>query len=460
MTALTAADGDVEGHAFTAEALRLRLNLAPMSPTQVGVVVLTVLLSALDGYDVLSTSFVAPVLGRAWHIDKSALGAVLSAGLAGMALGSLGLAPLADLFGRRPAVLAGLALMALGSLLSAFCHGPGELSAARVVTGLGIGLVIALIASLASEFANDRHRPLCVAAMAVGYPAGGVAGGLASAALLGRAGWPAVFGVGALAAVVLMALLAAFLPESPVFLAHRRAPDALSRLNHVLLRLKQAPLTVLTHGPAARRASYGSLFAPGLVGITLLLTLVNLLVATASYYVLSWLPQLVAAAGFGASKASLVSATASLVGIVSGLVLGAAAAVFGARRLAALAMVGLGVAIAAFGFAPPQLIALLAAAATCGFFLFGCVGVFYATMAASFPPLARVTGVGFVMGVGRVSSAVGPYLAGRLFDAGLGRGRVSLIFAVCAAIAGALLLTVYPRRSAGAQLGAEDAARS
>lgn len=69
---------------------------------------------------------------------------------------------------------------------------------------------------------------------------------------------------------------------------------------------------------------------------------------------------------------------------------------------------------------------MIAAAGACGFFLFGCVGVFYATLAASFPPLTRVTGVGFVMGVGRVSSAVGPYLAGRLFDGGLGRDRVSV----------------------------------
>lgn len=254
-----------------------------------------------------------------------------------MALGSLALAPLADVFGRRPAILTGVALMGAGSLLSAFCHGAGQLSGARVVTGLGIGLVVALIATLASEFSNTRHRPLCVAAMAVGYPAGGVAGGVAAAALLGRAGWPAVFLAGAGAAAVLFALLAAVLPESAAHLVSSRSLDALPRLNRVLARFGQPQVDALGLRPRAKRAAYPSLFTPDLVRVTGLLTLVNLLLTTASYYVLSWLPQLVASAGFGASKASLVSATASLVGIGSGVLLGAAAAKFGARRLAALA---------------------------------------------------------------------------------------------------------------------------
>ena len=82
---------------------------------------------------------------------------------------------------------------------------------------------------------------------------------------------------------------------------------------------------------------------------------------------------------------------------------------------------------------------LLLAAAACGFFLFGSTGVFYATMAMAFTPSTRTSGAGFVMGVGRVSSAVGPYFAGWLFAAGLVRGQVSLIFAVLAVAAGVIL---------------------
>ena len=60
----------------------------------------TVLLAGLDGrYDVLGTAFVAPAVSHAWHLDKATVGALLSMSLLGMAIGSIGLSPLADVAG-------------------------------------------------------------------------------------------------------------------------------------------------------------------------------------------------------------------------------------------------------------------------------------------------------------------------------------------------------------------------
>ncbi len=430
----------------TAADIRRGLDAAAMSRTQILVIAITVMLSALDGFDVLSTSFVAPVLSRSWHLGSAALGLVLASGLVGMALGSLVLAPLADVFGRRPALIGGGVLTSLGSLMSALCRGPVPLSASRMLTGLGIGLAIALITALAAEFSNARRRALSMAAMAVGYPAGALAGGLVAAVLLKTAGWPPVFLVGAGLGAALLIFVAVALPESPAFLANSGAPGALVKLNRVLVSLDQPPVSALVRAPGFKRASYGSLFATDLLGPTLRLAVVSLLYAMGSYYVLSWLPQLVAKAGYGASSASLVSATASLVGIASGLLVGAAAVVVQPRRLACAAMIGLGLALFAFGYAPGTLPALIAAAAACGVFLFGGVGVFYVTLAGSFPALSRATGVGFVMGVGRVSSALGPYLAGQLFQAGWGRASVSAMFGVGVALGGVILITPSPAR--------------
>ena len=417
---------------------------APMSVAQVAAVIVTVLLSALDGYDVLSVSFVAPAISHGWGIGKADLGLVLSSSLVGMALGSLLLAPLADVFGRRPVVFAGVVFMAAGSFLSAYCHSVAELSVCRVLTGLGIGVLVAVINSLAAEFANARRRSLAVAAMAIGYPLGAVAGGLAAANLLRHQGWPAVFLVGAAAAAVMLLVVGVWLPESPSFLTVRRPARALERLNAVLARCRKPILATLPDVPPEPRASYRALFAPGMAATTLRVTVVNLLVATAAYYVLSWLPQMVADAGFPPSTASLVSAISSLTGVVAGLALGALAAFTGPARLAAGAMIGLGLALGAFGFAPPSLPLLMFAAAACGFFLFGGTAVFYATLAITFTPAARASGTGFVIGVGRVASAVGPYLAGWMFAAGLSRGQVSLAFALSALVGGLLLATARP----------------
>ncbi len=57
---------------------RAALAQAPMSRAQIVVVVLTIALNALDGFDVLSISFASPGIAAEWGIDRAALGVVLS----------------------------------------------------------------------------------------------------------------------------------------------------------------------------------------------------------------------------------------------------------------------------------------------------------------------------------------------------------------------------------------------
>ena len=419
--------------------LRRTLDEAPMSATQIVAIAMTTLLSALDGYDVLSVTFAAPVIAHEWAIGRAALGAVLSSGLAGMAMGSLVLAPLADFVGRRRLVLAGLVLMGAGSFLSAFARNVGELTGWRLLTGLGIGLVVAVIMPLAAEFANGRRRALAVAMTTVGYPIGGTLGGLVAAVLLRGHGWQAIFIVGGCAAGLLLPATLAFLPEPPAFLLTGKRPDSLRRLNALLIRYGHPTIASLPSISVTATTSYRMLFAPGQVGVTLRLTLVNLLFVITGYYVLSWLPQLVADAGFKPSAASLVSSSANLAGVIGGLTLGWAAASLGPARMTACAMIGLALATAAFVFTTASLPLLMVSAGMLGFFIFSGMSGFYATLMCAFGTTTRATGAGFVIGVGRVGSAVGPVLAGWLFAAGLTREEVSLAFAAGAALAGLLL---------------------
>lgn len=436
--------------AARAQELRDRLDAAPMSGAQVAAVAVTVALSALDGYDVLSITFAAPAIASDWGIGKAALGGLLSAGLAGMALGSLVIAPLADIVGRRRLVLGSLALMATGMLLSSFAATLTQLISWRVLTGLGIGSMVAVINPLAAEFANARRRPLALALMAMGYPLGGLVGGLVSAALLRSYGWPAVFGAGFVAACALVPIVLLFLPEPLAFLLAKRRPGSLTRVNALLERYGFAPITGLPPQAAAGAAGYAAVFAPQQIGTTVRVTLANLLVVMTVYYVLSWLPQMVAEAGFPASTASLVGAVANLSGIVGGIAVGVFARHVGLNRLTVAALIGLGVATAAFGSTPASLPLLIAAAAVCGFFLFGGIAGLYATFAVSFTAQARASGTGFAIGIGRIGSAGAPLLAGWLFSAGFGHGAVSVMFGSCAALGGLVLVLPHPIRPARA----------
>src|SRR5258708_23459673 len=131
---------------------RALMRGAPMSALQRAAVAVTVALCALDGFDVLAASFAAPAISVAWGIDRAALGAMLSAGLVGMALGSLLLAPAADTIGRRKLIFIALALMGVGMGASSVATGVPGLSLWRVVTRIGIGAMIPVINPLATEF--------------------------------------------------------------------------------------------------------------------------------------------------------------------------------------------------------------------------------------------------------------------------------------------------------------------
>lgn len=420
----------------------------PVQRRQLLLLGLILLLAALDGFDSLAMALVAPALSLEWNLGKAVLGMLLSSGLVGMALGSLLLAPIADRFGRRPMVIIGLVVMTLGSLIAAFAPNVSIMAGGRVVTGIGIGVMIPMTTLCAAEFANARRRPLAVAAVAtVGFSLGGVLGSLLASVLLQTVGWHWVFLSGAIGGAVLLAPIALLLPETPAFLVARQGPGALQRVNRVLLGFGHPPLEALPQAQQQRRRqSYRALFAPGMAAKTVKLIAINLLVATTTYYIVSWLPQQIADAGFSPSTGSFVSATSHAFGLVGGLLMGALAARFAPTRLAGCMMIGCAAALAVLGLAPPMLAILMTAACAYAFFGVATTGLFYGILAVSFPSLNRASGIGLVMGIGRISSAVGPALAGWMFAEGLSRGTVSTIFA-CGPLLAAALIWNLPKAS-------------
>ena len=412
---------------------------SPMTRRQVLAIMLTIVIAVLDGYDLACMSFVVPVLGKEWGIDKAALGVLLASGLVGMAVGSLGLSPFADKVGRKPMILCSLAVLTLGSLACGLSDTKTQLLLSRAFTGIGIGALVPLMGTINAEFANARNRSFAVACTAIGLPLGGAIGGLVSAAVLAGHDWHWVFLIGAIAGAVMILVAAVFLPESPAFLITRRPKNALERLNRVLRRLGHETVAELPPAQKQERTSYGALFSPLMRPDTIRFIAVNVLMVIAGYYIITWLPQIITTVGFTASTASLVASTTSLIGITAPIIFGALTTRFSTLKMAAFVMCGFGAALISVGFVPPILWLFMLAACSASFFLAGSAAMFQAAMVDTFPPNTRVTAIGFVMGIGRVASGLGPYLAGLMFAAGMTRGTVSLSFAVLAVIAGILV---------------------
>src|ERR1700680_2104428 len=196
MMAIPQASADQDTHHMN-EDPRDTLARSPMTRAQVRVVAITVGLCALDGFDVLAISFASPGIAHEWHVNRAALGVVLSMELLGMGVGSILLGGVADRVGRRYAVLGCLLVMALGMTMATTARSIPDLSLWRVVTGFGIGGMLASLNAIASEFAHTRRRALGGSLMAIGYPLGAVVGGSIAAMLLARRDWRSVFEFGA-----------------------------------------------------------------------------------------------------------------------------------------------------------------------------------------------------------------------------------------------------------------------
>lgn len=425
---------------------------APMRRGQIVVVALCIALNMLDGFDVLSISFAAPGIAAEWHVDKASLGTLLSMELLGMAAGSVLIGNAADRFGRRAIILGCLLVMALGMGGAAVAPGILSLSLARVGTGIGIGGMLSATSAMVAEFANDRRRPLAVTLNIAGFSAGAILGGIVVSAMQESLSWRSVFVFGTGATLVALPCAFALLPESPAYLLARRPGNALARINATLRRIGSPPLATLPHANALRmKPSIGALFAPVYRSATLLLTPAYFAQILLFYYVQKWVPKIVVDMGFDTASAGRVLVGANVGNLAGALAIALASQRWPVRPLVIAAMLaGVG-AIAVFGLGFRSLPLLSVTVAVAAFFINAGVVGLYPVIAATFPAELRAGGTGFVIGVGRGGSALGPIVAGALFASGHALLTVSLVMGLGGVIAAAMvaLLPRVPPAGAG-----------
>ncbi|WP_375206226.1 MFS transporter [Hyphococcus sp.] len=423
---------------------------SPMGTFQVIAVGMCVLLNALDGFDVLSISFAAPGIASEWGVDRAALGIVLSMELIGMAVGSVVIGSIADVIGRRPTILICLTAMAVGMGLAATANGIEILSVYRFATGLGIGGVLAATNAMVAEYANAKRKSLAVTTMAAGYPIGAIIGGTIASMLLAYYDWRAVFIFGAVMTVIFIPLIWYFLPESIEFLSQKRPAGSLEKINSTLKRMGHdtvSEMPVVVEEP--KKIGVGRLFGPELARTTTILTFAYFAHIMTFYFYLKWIPKIVVDLGFEPSLAGSVLVWANVGGASGAILLGLLAMKYGIRALVIGAMLVGGAMVTLFGQAPSDLAKLSIIACVAGFFTNAAIVGLYAIFAHSFPTEVRAGGTGFVIGVGRGGAALGPVIAGFLFESGYGLSMVAVFMAmgsICAALA--LVLLGRPRNSA------------
>ncbi len=419
-----------------------------MHPLQWVAIIITIGLNALDGFDILASAFAAPGISKEWHVARDALGVVLSMELWGMVAGSIVLGGLADIVGRRPTILLCLAIMTTGMFFATTATSPFNLSIWRLLTGLGIGGMLAAINAVAAELSNLKHRSLAMAIMVIGYPIGGVVGGLIVQQLLKGQSWRAVFELGAIASAVFIPLVIAFIPETPALLDQKRPHGALDRINATFGRFGLPALAALrAHEPMQAKASVLDILKPGLIGTTMVLTLGYFFHAISFYFILKWAPKIIADLGHTPSEAAGVLTFANIGGAFGGALFGVFMQRFGIKRpmLSVLLLSLVGVSLFGMHDKTTPLIVWSAAAFLGMFFGNAAIVGFYSSFAAGFPTHVRATGTGFAVGIGRFGGALSPILAGALFKAQLGLPVVAIVMG-CGSLIAFLLLFRFTLR--------------
>lgn len=417
-----------------------------MSRLQVIAVAICILLNALDGFDVLAISFASPGIASDWGIDRAQLGFVLSMELIGMAVGAFVIGRAADVYGRRPIILGSLVLMTIGMALAAIAGNVVELSIYRVFTGFGIGGMLASTNPMVAEFANKKNKALAVTFMAGGYPVGAVIGGSVASVLLTSYDWRSVFIFGSILTASFIPLVWFLLPESVYFLTAKQPKGALGKINATLKRLGHSTIEALPPLPSASAAKGAlvDLFKDGMAKITILLTLAYFCHIMSFYYIIKWIPKIVADFGFAASAAGGVLVFANIGGASGSVALGLLTRRYGVRGLTIGALLISFIAIIGFGQLEPDLAKFSMVAFMVGFFTNAGVVGLYALFAEYFPTELRGSGTGFAIGLGRGGAALGPIIAGILFESGYDLPAVSFVMAIGAIVGAIVLLTLKP----------------
>jgi MFS family permease len=343
---------------------------------------------------------------------------MMSATLIAAAAGGLAFGWFADRAGRTRALTASVLVYSVATALCGLARTAPELALCRILLGLGMGGEWASGAALVAETWPTRHRGKALAVVQSFWAIGYALAAAIVALVLPRFGWRAVFFAG-IAPALLTWWIRRRLREPAVW-TRDRAPSP--------------PLARIFRGELASR--------------TLVCAAMNAATLFAWWGLFTWTPRFLslplAAGGHGLSIVGTSTWTAVMqAGAFLGyLTFGWIADRF-SRKLTYIAYLLIAAALVPLFTLVRNTDALLLIGPLVGFFGTGYFSGFSVLASELFPTPVRASALGFVYNIGRLTSAVAPWLIGALSQhAGLG-------YALCLTSAGFLLAaaiaTALPR---------------
>ncbi len=370
----------------------------------------------LDSMDVMLYALVLGQVQHELHLSAAMSGAMMSMTLVSAAAGGIAFGWFADRAGRVRALSASILIYSIATFLCGLTHTAMALLACRIVLGLGMGGEWASGAALVAETWPAQHRGKALALMQSSWAIGYALGAALVAIIMPHFGWRAVFFAGTLPALIALWIQ-----------SRLREPEAWRRES--------------THRP-----QWSQLFRGRLGFSTLVCATMNAASLFAWWGLFTWVPRFLSmpasqgGRGLGivmTSEWTIVMQIGTFLGYVS---FGYIADRFSHKHtyIAYLLIAALLVPVFAF---VGNATALLLIGPFVGFFGTGYFSGFAILTSELFPTALRASAMGFVYNIGRVLSAVSPWLIGRVSErTGLGAALTitSAGFLLAAVIATAL----------------------
>jgi MFS family permease len=376
------------------------------------------LLTLFDGYDTFNPAYVIHYVAGPWGLKPGQAGLLISSGLVGFLLGAAIHGVAADRFGRRGTLLAGLWLTSVFTLLTAWLANSFlTFCALRLLTGLGLGVLLPLATTYINELAPRRvANTFALWGVALGWAAGGTLAGLVGVFATPLWGWQSLYWIGSLS-FLLLPFMHLTLPESPKFLA---IEGRVAEIRQMLAKLRPerahiyASATIATDNNVASGNLILELLQPRYRRTTLAIWAAAFLSLFCIFGLSGWIPTVMIARGETFAASFGFGALMQIMSFVGAIALGHLVDRFGHSR----GLLGLwwwlgGCAVLTLVFMNNHLVNVTCVAAA-GFFIIGAQFVLNNFTAASYDTNVRATAVGMELGVGRVGAILGPFVAGAL----------------------------------------------
>ena len=430
-----------------------RIERLPTSWWHVKARIIVGVATFFDAFDALAIAAVLPALVPMWKLTGPQIGFMISAGYLGQLAGALFFGWIGERYGRIPAIVGATATFSLMSIGCGLAWDYNSLVFFRVLQGIGLGGEVPVAAVYISELTRAHGRGRFVLLYELVFAVGIVAAGLLGLWIVPTLGWPWMFYIGALPAILVL-FMQMLLPESPRWLAlHGRLAEAEAVL---LMMERETQKTLGTALPPVRPvvstldkpASLSDLFGATYLQRTLVVWVIWFVSYFVNYGLVIWLPTIYRTVYKLPLDVSLrYGLITQAVGFLGALTCALGIDFVGRRIWFALAFAGGCVSIGLLATtAEPSAVQVLTYMTIAYFFITTInLGVYLYTPEL-YPTRVRALGVGTATAWLRFASMIGPTIVGYMIGGGL--QPVFLTFATVAAFA-ALITAVFAVETKG-----------